>query len=60
MGDRFMNLNLPFSFLASDDVICASIEYRLAPQHPFPGPTEDCYAVHGERDTDDVGGYQTA
>ncbi|MGW5072045.1 alpha/beta hydrolase [Rhodococcus sp. NPDC004095] len=36
--------------------VAASVEYRLAPQHPFPTPLEDCYAglrwLAGQPDVD--------
>lgn len=40
------------------EVIVISVGYRLAPEHPFPEPLEDCYAVleWAEEYADELGG----
>ncbi|MBF6352790.1 MULTISPECIES: alpha/beta hydrolase [Nocardia] len=40
MGDRFCR-----SVARRLGVVAASVEYRLAPEHPFPAPLDDCYAA---------------
>lgn len=44
LGDVDGDMVAPSQFAAELGAIVVSVEYRLAPEHPFPAPVEDCYA----------------
>lgn len=43
MGDVGMNDARCAAIALNLDVVVASVDYRLAPEHPYPVPLEDCY-----------------
>ena len=43
-GDRHTDLTHIIDLLADIDCVVVSVEYRLSPETPQPGPSEDCYA----------------
>lgn len=44
-GDRFLGADTFLPWAERYDAVVASVEYRLAPEHPDPIPVEDCYAA---------------
>ncbi|WP_437383483.1 alpha/beta hydrolase [Plantibacter flavus] len=45
MGTRMTGISLVAPWVAEHDAVAATVEYRLAPEHPDPVPVEDCYAA---------------
>lgn len=43
LGDVSMNDARCAAIALALDVVVASVDYRLAPEHPYPAPLEDCY-----------------
>src|SRR4051812_41098837 len=44
MGSVAQNDDMCAAIADHLDIVVASVEYRLAPEHPYPTPLEDCYA----------------
>jgi acetyl esterase/lipase len=44
MGDIEQDDRLMKQMVKRIGCVAASVDYRLAPEHPFPAPVEDCYA----------------
>jgi len=44
MGDRLSGVGMALDWVEQYDVVCVSVEYRLAPEFPDPFPVEDCYS----------------
>jgi acetyl esterase/lipase len=42
-GDRRSDLEVPLGWIEQLNVVVASVEYRLAPEHPYPAGVNDCY-----------------
>jgi acetyl esterase/lipase len=44
LGDRCFGLDPVIDWVEDLDVLFATVEYRLAPEHPYPAPLDDCHA----------------
>jgi acetyl esterase/lipase len=44
IGDRFLGAPSVASWVDALGAVAVSVEYRLAPEHPYPTPTEDAYS----------------
>lgn len=45
MGDGYAMESVTTRLANDAGVIIVSVDYRLAPEHPFPAPLDDCYAA---------------
>ncbi len=43
IGDRWFGTGAVIDWVDDLDAILITVEYRLAPEHPYPAPIDDCY-----------------
>jgi acetyl esterase/lipase len=44
IGDRWFGTGTIIDWVDDLDAILVTVEHRLAPEHPYPAPVDDCYA----------------
>ncbi|PWI13853.1 esterase [Streptomyces sp. Act143] len=44
VGNNRVGVDAPLAWAREVDAVVVSVEYRLAPEHPYPAPVEDVYA----------------